>query len=235
MKKVLISGSSSGIGKAIAEKALHTNHAVVGLARSHEKFNPDDKNYHTYSIDFSKTNDIEHNLKSIHKQHSDINTIICCAGFGHFHELEQFSFAKMQEIMNVNFLSQAILIKTFLPDLKKQDNSKVIILGSECALEGQKKASMYCASKFALRGFAQSLRKECASAGVAVTIINPGLVETPFYDDLQFKPGDAHDNAIQPEQIANTIAMLIDLDNNCVFEELALQPMKKVVQRKSET
>ena len=108
--------------------------------------------------------------------------MISCCGYGHFAELEQFSFAAMQKMMNVNFLSQALLVKTFIADLKKRQNAKIIFIGSECSLSGQKKGSMYCASKFALRGFSQSLRQECRGSNVAVSLINPGMVDTAFFD-----------------------------------------------------
>ena len=70
------------------------------------------------------------------------------------------------------------------PKLKRNGNSRVIYMGSEAALRGAKRGSLYCAAKFGLRGFAQSLRQECASSGVHVSIINPGMVNTPWFDRL---------------------------------------------------
>lgn len=227
--KLLISGSSSGIGRAIAEKMLAEEHCVIGLARNHVKFNPSNNNYLTYAIDFAKIEILEKELQVIQKQHATVDTLIICTGYGEFAELEQFSVAKMQNMLNVNFLSQVILIKTFLPALKKKKAGKIIILGSECALEGQKKGTLYCATKFALRGFAQSLRKECAAANISVTLINPGFVRTPFFDNLAFQPSPETEHAIQPEQIAHIVSTLINQEPNCVYEEINLQPLKKVI------
>lgn len=233
MRKILIAGSSSGIGRAIAERLLMEDYFVIGLAREHAKFNPDSSSYQTYAVDFSQIKRLEQNLKEIQKKESPVEAIICSIGYGQFVELEQFSIEAMQQLLTVNFLSQAILIKTFIAQFKKRQSGKIILIGSECALEGQKKGSMYCASKFALRGFAQSLRKECANANVAVTVINPGFVDTPFFDNLSFCPADGILHAIQPEQIANTVAMLLAEKNNCVFEEINLQPLKRVIQSKT--
>ncbi len=233
MQTTLITGSSSGIGRAIAEHLLKKNHKIIGLARDHSKFNPSSSDYFSYSIDFAKIQQLETKCREIHKEQPQINNIICCAGYGEFAELEQFSVAQMQNMLNVNFLSQAILIKTFLPSLKKISSAKIIMLGSECALDGQKKGSIYCASKFALRGFAQSLRKECSSSQVAVTLINPGMVDTPFFDDLTFRPGSDPSHSIQASQIAQTVMLLLDQRDNFVFEEINLQPMKKVIEKKS--
>lgn len=231
MKKIIVSGSTSGIGKIVSERLISLGFGVIGLARQHNKFNKMD-NYFPYATDFSDINELSKILHQISMDHPSIHGIICCAGYGIFKELEQFSISQMQNLMNVNFLSQAILIKTFLSILKSESLGKIIIMGSECALEGQKKGTLYCASKFALRGFCQSLRKECTSANVSVTLINPGMVKTPFFDTLDFEPGDEIHNSIDPNQIADTIILLMHTQNNCVFEEINLQQMKKVIKKK---
>jgi short-subunit dehydrogenase len=234
MKKILIAGSSSGIGKNIAEKMLKGNNQVIGLARNHDKFKPDSIHYFTYSIDFSKISFLEEELKKVQSNHNCIDAIICSIGYGEFIELEQFSVEKMQMMLNVNFLSQAILVKKFLPQLKKNQSGHIIFIGSECALEGQKKATMYAASKFALRGFAQSLRKECANANVSVTLINPGIVDTPFFLNLPFNPKMGELYAIQGAQIAALVTTILDEKSNCVYEEINLQPMKKSIVKKKQ-
>ncbi len=229
MNTILITGSSSGIGKAIAQKLLTQGDRVIGIARDHSKFNPNHANYTAYTIDLNNVNACEAQFKLILKENPSITTVIASAGYGHFAELEQFSVTQMQQLMNVNFLSQAVLIKTFLPHFKTQKTGKVIIIASECALTGQKKGSIYCASKFALRGFAQSIRQECNQADVAITVVNPGMVATPFFDALHFKPGPDQANAITATQVADTIAMVMAMPTNCVVEEINLQPMKRVI------
>lgn len=232
MKTILIAGASSGIGQAIAERCLSEKYTVIGLARDHTKFNPASKNYQFYSIDFSEINQLESQFKKIQKSHANVDAIICCVGYGEFAELEQLSVKNMQRILQVNFLSQAILMKTFLSDFKKRKTGKYIVMGSECALSGYKKATLYCASKFALRGFTQSLRQECATAEIGVTLINPGLVDTPFFDKLNFNPVEGKCYAISAEQIAECVLHVLTEDNNCVYEEINLQPMKRAVKKK---
>lgn len=234
MKKIIITGSSSGIGKSIVQALLLKHHILIGLSRDHKKFSPKDPNYTPIPIDFSEINNLEAQLKPIAKLHPDIDAIICSAGYGQFSKIEQFSVAQMQRIMDVNFLSQAILIKTLLPNLKKRGGGKIILIGSESALRGNKQGALYCASKFALRGFSQSLADECTSSNTAVTLINPGMVKTPFFDQLNFQPGEANLNSIEPQQIAKTVELVLDMDNNCVLNEINLQPMKKVVVKQSD-
>lgn len=232
MNKILISGSSSGIGKEIAIRLLEDGKHVVGLARHHEKFPSHFNEYTPFTIDFSKISSLEISLKELAKQHPQIDTLILSAGYGQFAELEQWSVQDMQTLMNVNFLSQAILIKTFLPSMKNQKSGRIIVIGSECALQGNKKASLYCASKFALRGFCQSIRKECASSNISVTLINPGLTRTPFFDELNFEPASGEAYAITPQQIADCVMQCLKFESNCVVEEINLQPMMNGIDKK---
>jgi short-subunit dehydrogenase len=233
MKKVLISGSSSGIGRAIAEMFLSHDWQVVGLARDHQKFQPDSPCYDTHAIDLSKTNTLERELKAIANVHPQLDCLVLSAGVGMFGACEQLSFQDMQTVMDVNFLSQALMVKTWLPQFKKAGGGHIIFIGSEAALSGERQGSAYCASKFALRGFSQSLRKECARANVAVTLINPGFVDTPFFDDLDFAPEDPSVHAIAPQSIADCVWQVVGMAAPCVVEEINLQPMTKGIKKKS--
>lgn len=233
MNDILVSGSSSGIGKAVVDVLLQANKSVIGLARNHSKFQPDNANYHPLAIDFSDINKLEKQLRPLAQEYPDIDTLVCSAGYGQFAELEQWSVSQMQQLMNVNFLSQAILIKTFLPMMKRQGSGKIILIGSESALQGAKKGSLYCASKFALRGFSQSLRQECASSNISVTLINPGFVDTPFFDELDFAPEQGEAHSIAPQHIADMVASILLSPHHAVVEEINLQPLKKVLRKRA--
>ena len=89
----------------------------------------------------------------------------------------------------MNLLSHMVMSQLLIPYLKQQSNAKLIFMGSEAALKGAQQGSIYCAAKFGLRGFAQSLRQECSKSGLSVTLINPGMIKTPFFNDLYFEPG----------------------------------------------
>lgn len=232
MKKILISGSSSGIGRGLTERLIAEKISVIGLARQHKKFMPQTKHYIPYTVDFSNIAKLDSTLAAIRSLHDDIDQLVCCAGYGHFAELEQFSTPQIQNLLNVNFVSQALLIKSFLPMLKKRGKGKIVVLGSEAALAGAKKGSIYCASKFALRGFCQSLRQECKASGISVTIVNPGLVRTPFFDALDFTPGEEDRHAMMIDNVVDAILLALNTPTHCVIEEINLQPISSQVKRK---
>jgi NAD(P)-dependent dehydrogenase (short-subunit alcohol dehydrogenase family) len=231
-RQVIVTGVSSGIGKAIAIRLLEQGCRVVGMARSvneqtilHECFVP-------LPVDLARLESLPGLLLACAETYPDVDAVICCAGKGRFAGLEEFSYAQIREIIDLNFTSQAYLIKTFLPKMKRAGHGDIIIIGSEAALAGARKGSVYCAGKFALRGMAQALRDECSKSGIRVTIINPGMVKTPFFDSLNFEPGESPQNYVLPQDVADAVALVLNARPETVFDEINLSPLKKVVRSK---
>lgn len=228
MEKILISGASKGIGKAITLKLLENGHSILGIAREFVNF-PMDPKFLPIPFDLSDSKKLPQFTKELVAKHKDISTIICNAGKGLFGNLEEFSFSQIEEIMNLNFLSHVFLVKAFLPLFKKKQEGRIIIIGSEAALQGKKKGSIYCASKFALRGFTQALKEECSTSKINITLINPGMVKTEFFDNLNFMPGNNEEEHLLPDDIANLVLFLIQSRSPISFDEINLSPQKKVI------
>lgn len=230
IKTAIITGASKGIGLAITKKLLLEGWKVIGIARTfnfpkHERFIP-------YELDLGAIKDLPQALKCLKKEYPDIHALICNAGKGHFGSLEELSFEDMRSLMDLNFLSHTYLIKEFLPTMKKNKKGRIILIGSEAALQGKRMGSIYCASKFALRGFAQALREECSTCNIPVTMINPGMVQTDFFKELQFSPGDSYLEHILPEDIAETVSLVLNGREGTVFDEINVSPQKKRIHRK---
>jgi len=229
---VIITGASSGIGLAALRMALQQGYWVLGISRHFDDPIADHERVRIEAIDLS---DIEHLPARLTELVDSIDlpiaAVINNAGIGKIAFLEQLSYDDLQVCMNTNFMSHAMLSKAVLPKLKKQGGGALVFIGSEAALNGARQGSIYCASKFALRGFAQSLRDECNRAGVRVTIINPGATDTAFFDDLHYRPGAAAENVIAPEQVASTILQVIEGPATTVVDEINLSPLSKVWER----
>lgn len=229
MRTVLITGASSGIGKAIAEKLLGENNRVIGLARNVNPIDSKYSHFHPVSIDLSELENLPEKLGAIAKQFPAIDTLILCAGQGKFGSLEEFSYDQIRSLIDLNFTGQAYLVRAFIQNLKRANHGNLIFIGSEAALQGSRKGSLYCASKFALRGFAQALRDECASKGIRVTVINPGMVKTAFFDELDFEPGNDEENHLLPDDIAELVSLTLSLRRGVVVDEINCSPLKKVI------
>ena len=97
---------------------------------------------------------------------------------------------------------------------------------------GGRRGAVYSATKFALRGLSQALRQECAGSGVRVCIINPGMVRTTFFSELEFEPGIAQENYLLPQDVADTLIHVLSLRQGSVVDEINLSPLKKVIRFK---
>tara|TARA_B110000967_G_C18827637_1_gene532248 strand:- start:578 stop:1318 length:741 start_codon:yes stop_codon:yes gene_type:complete len=232
-KLVVITGASSGIGLALVKALLEQGYAVLGIANNFEKAGLDHPDFSSRSINLADIDALEESMSAVLSGiDMPVKALINNAGIGRMGFLEQLSVKDIRLVMDTNLTSQIIVTKAFLPLLKKQGEGDILFMGSEAALKGARQGSIYCASKFAVRGFSQALRDECGKSGVRVTLINPGAVRTPFFEKLQFEPGPAPENAIEPEDISGAISMVLAARQGTVFDEITLSPRNHVWKKK---
>ena len=228
-RTILVTGASSGIGHAIATLLLKRGYRVIGLARDFSKAAFDSENFVAVSIDLSRLDELAARLETLIQDEPAIDGVILCAGSGRFGSLEEFSHTQIRALIELNLTSPIYLARTLIPGMKQRASGDIIFMGSEAARTGGKRGAVYSAAKFGLRGLAQSLRQECASSGVRVSIVNPGMVKTAFFDELDFQPGDAPDNYILPEDVARAVLAILETRTGTVFDEINLSPQKKVI------
>ena len=231
-KYVLVTGSSSGIGYEITLKLLDLGAKVIGIARNHDRSKLKNKNYTTYKCDVSAHQKLEILLKQILKKHPQINCFISNAGYGDFGPLENFSTLQIKNFIATNLTSHMIITKLLLPHFKRIKIGDIIFIGSEAGLLGAKNGSLYCAAKFGLRGFSEALSKDVANKNIRVSIINPGMIRTDFFENLNFEPGNDEENAINIKDVSSTVAYILDLTRNTIVDEINLSPLKKAVKFK---
>ena len=231
-RKMLLTGAGGGIGRSIATLLLSSDWRIVGLSRDPARSEFSQKEFTQATIDLSDLAHLPEQLRLVASEHGDIDSVVCAAGVGRFGSLEEFSYEQIRELIDINLTSQLYVVRAFLPLLKRRGRGDVVLIGSEAALAGGARGAVYSATKFALRGFCQSLRQESAAAGIRVTLINPGMVRTGFFDQLDFEPGEDPTHAIVPEDIAVAVKMVLCARPETVFDEINLSPLKKVVRRK---
>ena len=231
-RTVLVSGASSGIGRAIARKLLSQGHHVIGVCRDSRRFERRHPNFTGMELDFSRLADIPGFAKQLQQAVPELDSVIFAAGYGQFGHLEQFSYSQIENLFTVNFSAQVFLTRALLPKLKQKSQSNLIYIGSEAALKGSRNGTIYCAAKFALRGFSQALRDECGKSTVRVSIINPGMVDTLFFDKLAFSPGKQAGQALQADDIADAVSYILEAGVHCVIDEINLNPANRVIEFK---
>jgi len=228
-RTLLVTGASSGIGRACAKRLLQQGHTVIGTSRDCQKFNAPHARFIPISLDFAQFKASEQTLKQLNKDFPMLDGIVFAAGYGQFGSLEQFSAQQIEQMIQVNFTSQALITRLLIAQLKRQARSNLIYIGSEAALQGRQKGTIYCASKFALRGFTQALQEECSRSSVRVSLVNPGMVNTPFFDRLSFTPGTGITQSLSADDIADAISYILNANPNIRIDEINLNPATKVI------
>lgn len=227
--RVIVTGASSGIGKAVCEHLLAAGHQVVGVSRRGTPLAPAAGTFHPWALDLADLPHLPARLQPLAAVHPALEALVCCAGAGRFGGLEQFNHAQIRQLVDLNFTGQAFLVRSLLPALKRAGHSTLVFVGSEAGRRGRRRGAVYCATKFALRGFAEALREELASSGVRVCLVNPGMVRTPFYDGAGFAPRPGAEHALQPTEVAQVVTQVITARSGVVFDEVYLTPLTHAV------
>ena len=230
-KTALITGASSGIGLSLLTLMTERSINVTGLARN---FNDAELNASVtpVKLDLSKVDELPEKLSSDVKLNKAFDILILNAGYGRFGGLEQFSHEQIRHLVDTNLLSNLFLLKHFLPKMKQRGGGDIVIIGSESALQGAKAGAVYCATKFALRGLAQSLRADCSTSNIRVILVNPGPVDSGFFEELNFAPQEGDEFVIDSMDVANTVLHALQQPRNVVCDEINMQPIKRSFQKK---
>lgn len=234
-KKYIVTGASSGIGNAVTQRLASTRCEVLAYAGRSESAEENlvHPNISVFRCDFSDLKSIETLFSSVGTDYSSIDGVILCHGYGMFGSLEEFSAKNILDLVNINLISNILICRKLLPVLKMKKSGDVILMGSEAGLKGGKKGAVYCATKFGVNGLAQSLREECSASGVRVSVVNPGMVNTPFFDDLDFQPGESRDNYVEAEDVANMVLTMLSMPSGSVVDQISISPQKNVIRNKS--
>ncbi len=188
-KVVVITGAASGIGKALAYHfAKAGSHLALndfnenGLKQVVEELEQETQNKIISSVfDVSKIEDFEKFAKKVTNEFQRVDIVINNAGVAlGTVSVEDLNYKDLEWVMNINFFGMVYGTKIFLPFLKKQSEAALINISSIFGIAGIGNQSAYCASKFAIRGFTESLRMEALSdfPHVLIHSVHPGGIKT---------------------------------------------------------
>jgi 3-hydroxy acid dehydrogenase/malonic semialdehyde reductase len=227
-KTALITGASSGIGLATSRLLLAQGYHVIGISRRGQVPALDNDNFSAVALDLTRLEQLESQITGLIET-TPVDCFIHAAGEGHFGSIEQFSLAQIETSIRVNLTSAMVICRSLVPALRRQGKGRIIFIGSESARHAGKKGALYCAAKYGIRGFSQSLREDCSSDGIQVSLVNPGMVRSPFFDQLSFEPGPASENAIEVDDVAEIIWQILQSSPDIVIDEVNLSPRTKSI------
>lgn len=226
-KTALITGTSKGIGKAIAQKLLEEGYIVYGISRSKPDF--EHTNFHYITMDLMNNPDFD----ELEKKIKTLDVLVNNAGIGYFRPLENLRENEIATLLQLNLHIPILLTKKCLNKLRAS-KGHIINIGSASAHHGAKFGTLYCASKFGLRGFSEALFAEVRNHEIKVTLINPGSVMTDFFDDLTFHPDSNPLCHIEAEDVAKTVSDALNMRHGSCIKEININPQKaNIIHKKS--
>ena len=173
-KVVLVTGASSGLGKALANQ-LHTmGHTVYGTSRKARQ----DCSYPMFVVDVREEPSVNRALDQIYKKHGRLDWLFNNAGIGMAAPLEQLNMQSAEAVIDTNILGLLRVTKAALPYLRQSGEGKVINISSIGAVVGLPFRGVYCASKAGVDLITESLRMEMIPFGVQACSVRAGDIQT---------------------------------------------------------
>lgn len=193
MSKVyIITGTSSGFGRALAEAVLSRGDRAVLTARKTESISDLVEKYpHTaiaVRMDVTNESDRQAVVQAAIESFGRIDILVNNAGRGSLGAAEEFSLAQLREQMEVNFIACAEMIRAVLPTMRSQKSGHILNISSIGGRVNVGGFALYGASKFALEGYSEALHEEVKPLGIRVTIVEPGAFRTEFAGDSNIRP-----------------------------------------------
>ena len=220
-KKVLITGGSSGIGKATAIDLVGKGAIVCITGRNKAKLEKvaSEINAIPIHLDVSKYNSIA--VKTLDAFHSmgGIDVLINNAGIGEFAKLEDIKINHFESIFATNVFGLTMLTQEVVKFFKTQQYGMIINIGSSAATSGFPSGSVYCASKFALRGLTECWRHELRRDNIRVVLVNPSEVPTAFNNKNRVER-EEQENKLSSKEISHAIVSTINMDKRGFIPEL---------------
>ena len=228
MKRVLITGASKGIGRAIAEKIAGEGFSLYLQGRDQKRLLETAERAHrkgaTVEIYRQELSDAESVIKSMQAFRSNcesLDILVNNAGITCVKDVPDISLEEWQKILDVNVTAPFIITREVLPIMKK--GSIIVNILSSAARTGYPGWSAYCMSKFAMEGWSQSLREELRPQGIRVINIYPSATNTDIWNQV---PGQwPREKMMQPSDVAAAVHFAVTRRDNVMIENITMGDM----------
>lgn len=221
----LVTGASRGIGRAIARRLAQAECRLALLSRSegelaslaHEINGPGGEAI-PFAVDLRQEGQVREATKRVLDHFGGVDILVNNAGLWRYARMPDLSLDDWDEMFDVNLRGAFLCTKYLLPSMLAREHGHIVNIASVSGLIGETEGAGYCATKWGLRGFSQSLYKEVGPRGIRVTVVDPGGVNNS-------ESNDAEDQAmIQNEDIANLVYAAVTMPIRTTLYEAVLWP-----------
>jgi len=220
-KTAIITGVSRGLGKELTHQLLDLGATVIGWGRTQ----PDYQHPQFFFIHCQVQNpeSVQQAWEKSQAISSNIHFLINNGGFGAFAPIEKIDPSIWQEMFDVNVKGAFLCSQAVVPQMKAQQSGHILNISSIAGRVGMPQGEAYNASKFALRGFSESLFQELRKDRIKVSTIYPGSIATHFFDEIAGV--DAHENMMDAATVAKSIIQIMDTPPNYLVREIEMRPL----------
>jgi 3-oxoacyl-[acyl-carrier protein] reductase len=222
-KVYIVTGGSSGIGKAIASELIKDGAKVIITGRNQEKLNKValEINADPKHINVENDHEIDELYNYVKTKYNQLDGLINNAGIADWSPIDELKRGQLKAVFEVNVYGAAMMAAGAAKIFKSQNYGDLVNIASTASVKGFKMGSIYAASKFALRGMSQCWQDELRPFNVRVIQINPSEVTTAFnVADRTEKP--VKENKLRPQEIADVVLGALKMDRRGFIPELTV-------------
>lgn len=230
-RRALITGASSGIGKATAMAFAKAGIHLALVSRSEAKLAAVAAEVRqlgveakVYPLDLSQVDQVKSGITAIADDFGAIEMLVNNAGMGYTGNLADMPLTDWQQVMDLNLTSVFQCIQAILPGMRDRKRGMIINVASIAGHQAFPNWGAYCVSKFGLVALSKSLAAEERPHGIRVTVVSPGSVNTPIWDTDTVQADFDRSAMLTPEIVAESILHTALLPQQAVIEELILMP-----------
>jgi 3-oxoacyl-[acyl-carrier protein] reductase len=221
--RILITGGSSGIGKATAKLLIERGSRVAISGRDKAKLTRVAQEIGAIALpyDASLVSDIMAMYAELDRIWGGLDVLVNNAGIGFFGPMDEVAWSDFERIFHTNVFGAAVVGREAGRRMKQQNKGSIINIASSAGLRGFKNGTVYAASKFALRGMTECWREELRPFNIRVMLVNPSAVPTAFNVESREEKAQK-DNMLRPEELAYAIVSALAMDDRGFIPELGV-------------
>ena len=219
----VITGGSSGIGRAIAQSLAGSGARIAITGRDDRRLTETASalKVHAIRADVTKEADVERTYREVLEKFGDLDILVNNAGFGVFKNLVDFDLASFEAVFATNVTGAMLMARGAAKHFIARQRGNIVNISSTAGLKGAARGTAYYASKFALRGMTECWRDELRKHNVRVMLVNPSEVLTNFSVVAGFDQKE-NPTKLRAEDIAHMVKAILEMDDRGFTPELSI-------------
>ena len=232
-QRVLVTGGTTGIGAAIAERLLASGSHVFIVGRDEDtlrsamtRMSALPGRIDGINADLAYEDGVYQTFAAVRKQLGGLDALVCNAGIA-ADGINDMDDESWRYAIQVNLMGYLACVRASMPLFGA--TGRIVLVGSLSAEEREKDSSVYVATKSGVRGFAEALRKEVSEHGLHVALIEPGSVKTEMHDgsEEELEAKVAAEEMLRPEDVAECVDFVLTRPQRCDVVELRVRPHRE--------